>query len=115
MTDAKQPAGPAVAVQGCPERRALDLVAERWTGLVVLHLSDGPLRYNELRRRIPEVSQRMLTRTLRRMEAEGMLTRTAEPTIPPKVSYELTALGRSFRPLLDAIAAWGRKAFGTMD
>ncbi|MGR3435511.1 MAG: winged helix-turn-helix transcriptional regulator [Shimia sp.] len=105
--------GPTPASGGCPERRALDLVSERWTGLVVLALGDGPERYNALRRRLPGVSQRMLTRTLRRLEAEGLVTRHEEATIPPKVTYDLTDRGRSMRPLLDAIAAWGRDAFGT--
>ncbi|MGR3484300.1 MAG: winged helix-turn-helix transcriptional regulator [Paracoccaceae bacterium] len=113
MTDEATEAGPLAGLPGCPERRALDLVAERWTGLIVLTLGEGPHRYNALRRRLPGVSQRMLTRTLRRLEVEGMVSRHVEATIPPKVTYALTERGRSFRPLIDAIAAWGRAAFGT--
>lgn len=95
----------------CPERRALDLVSDRWTPLVVKTLLDGPMRYNDLRRAIPDVSQRMLTRSLRRLEAEGLVHREAEPTIPPKVIYSLTATGQSMRTPLDAIAEWGVTAF----
>ena len=112
IADDERAADPAAVEVGCPERRAGDLVAERWTGLIVLILDEGPLRYNALRRRIPGVSRRMLTRTLRRLEAEGMVSRTAEATIPPRVTCALTPRGHSFRPLLDAVAAWGRDAFG---
>src|SRR3569623_3173273 len=67
---------------------------DKWTVLVVQTLSDGPRRFNELRREIPSVSQRMLTLTLRTLERDGLVSRTVTPTIPPRVDYELTELGR---------------------
>lgn len=95
-------------VKDCPERRVLDLISERWTGPVILTLSNGPMRYNALRRALPGVSQRMLTRALRRLEDERLLTREAEVTVPPKVTYTLTEKGQSFRPVLDRVTTWGR-------
>lgn len=102
---------PTYFVRECPERRALDLVSERWTGPVILTLFHGPLRYNALRRALPGVSQRMLTRAVRRLEYEGLVRREEEATVPPKVTYSLTKKGQSFKPVLESIANWGRKNF----
>ena len=71
-------------------------------------LSDGPMRFNEMRRTINGISQRMLTLTLRGLERDGLVTRTVFPTIPPRVDYELTKLGRTLREPLGAIADWVR-------
>lgn len=98
-------------VKECPERRALDLISERWTGPVILTLSHGPMRYNALRRALPGVSQRMLTRALRRLESEGLLNREEEKAVPPKVTYSLTKKGHSFKPVLESVASWGRRHF----
>lgn len=98
-------------VRQCPERRALDLISERWIGPVVLTLSHGPMRYNALRRALPGVSQRMLTRALRRLEDEALLDRDEEATVPPKVTYTLTKKGHSFLPVLEYVATWGRENF----
>src|SRR4249920_207727 len=70
-------------------------VGDKWTVLVVSMLGDGPRRFNELRRALGSISQRMLTLTLRGLERDGLVTRTVFPTIPPRVDYELTKLGRS--------------------
>ena len=81
-------------------------IGDKWTVLVVTTLAAGSKRFNELRREIPSVSQRMLTLTLRNLERDGLVSRTVTPTIPPRVDYELTELGRSlFRPL-HAIEEW---------
>jgi len=72
-------------------------------------LGDGPKRFNELRRALGSISQRMLTLTLRALERDGLLTRTVFPTIPPRVDYELTALGRSLLDPVNALSAWARK------
>ena len=69
-------------------------VGDKWTVLVVTHLGEGPMRFNELRRSINGISQRMLTLTVRGLERDGLVTRTVSPTIPPRVDYELTVLGR---------------------
>ena len=75
----------------------LSRIGDKWTVLVVQTLGDGSKRFNELRREIPSVSQRMLTLTLRNLERDGIVSRTVTPTIPPRVDYELTELGQSLR------------------
>ena len=84
----------------------LSRIGDKWTVLVVTTLGDGPRRFNELRREIPSVSQRMLTLTLRNLERDGLVSRTVTPTIPPRVDYELTALGRSLLQPITGIANW---------
>src|SRR5579863_9843171 len=88
-------------------REVLNRVGDKWSVLVVALLRDGPKRFSEIRRAIEGVSQRMLTLTLRGLERDGLVTRTVEPTIPPRVDYELTPLGRT---LLDPILALGKWA-----
>ncbi|MFI6221413.1 winged helix-turn-helix transcriptional regulator [Nocardia salmonicida] len=90
----------------CPTRQVLDHIAGKWTILVVDALLDGTQRYTDLSRRIEGVSQKMLTQTLRALEADGFVTRTAYPTIPPRVEYELTALGRSLAEPITALRLW---------
>lgn len=91
----------------CPTRQVLDHIAGKWTVLVIDSLLDqGTLRYTELSRRIGGVSQKMLTQTLRSLEADGFLTRTVHPTIPPRVEYELTDLGRSLAEPIAALRVW---------
>ena len=84
----------------------LSRIGDKWTVLVVMMLADGPRRFNELKRAIGGVSQRMLTLTLRGLERDGMVTRTMHPTIPPKVEYELTPLGQSLRVPIDQLGNW---------
>ena len=87
-------------------RGVLDRIADKWTLLVVTTLEDGRMRFGELQRHIPGISQRMLTLTLRHLERDGLVTRTAFAEVPPRVEYELTPMGRSLiRPAL-AIASW---------
>ncbi len=83
-------------------------VGSKWTILVVGRLGDGPLRFNELRRAIGGVSQRMLTLTVRDLERDGLVTRAVFPTIPPRVEYELTTLGRSLLQTVQALGDWAR-------
>ena len=99
-----------------PETEECDAISEtlarigdKWTVLVVELLADGPMRFNELRRTIGGISQRMLTLTLRGLERDGLVTRTVFPTIPPRVDYQLTKLGRTLREPVIAIADWARK------
>jgi len=81
-------------------------VGDKWSVLVVMLLGDGPRRFNELKRAIGGISQRMLTLTLRGLERDGLVTRTAFATIPPRVDYELTDLGCSLRTAVSALGAW---------
>ena len=84
----------------------LSRIGDKWTVLVVTTLGDGPRRFNELRREIPSVSQRMLTLTLRNLERGGIVSRTVTPSIPPRVDYELTALGHSLLKPVTALSEW---------
>ena len=84
----------------------LSRIGDKWTVLVVQTLADGSKRFNELRREIPSVSQRMLTLTLRNLERDGLVKRTVTPTIPPRVDYELTELGQSLQKPICGLANW---------
>jgi DNA-binding HxlR family transcriptional regulator len=90
----------------CPARQLLDRISDKWATLIVTALADGPQRYSDLSRRIAGVSQKMLTQTLRSLERDGLLTRTVTPSVPVRVDYELTPLGRSLMPLITAIKTW---------
>jgi len=90
----------------CPAREVLARVGDKWSVLVVGLLSDGPMRFSELRRSIDAISQRMLTLTLRGLERDGLVTRTVTPTIPPRVDYALTRLGRTLLDPVIALARW---------
>jgi DNA-binding HxlR family transcriptional regulator len=84
----------------------LSRIGDKWTVLVVSTLGEGPRRFNELRREIPSVSQRMLTLTLRNLERDGLVNRTVTPSIPPRVDYELTELGHSLLKPITGLAEW---------
>jgi DNA-binding HxlR family transcriptional regulator len=84
----------------------LSRIGDKWSVLVVTTLGEGSRRFNELRREIPSVSQRMLTLTLRNLERDGLVSRAVTPSIPPRVDYALTDLGRSLQGPLDGLATW---------
>lgn len=86
----------------------LSRIGDKWTVLVVGALSKGPLRYNELNRAIDGISQRMLTLTLKGLEQDGLVTRTLYPTIPPRVEYALTDMGRTLIDPLEELYQWAR-------
>ncbi len=83
-------------------------VGEKWSVLIISLLGSGPKRFNEIKRMIGGISQRMLTLTLRGLERDGLVKRTVFPTIPPRVEYELTDLGRSLWVPVEALGAWAR-------
>jgi DNA-binding HxlR family transcriptional regulator len=89
-------------------------IGDKWTVLVVTTLGEGPRRFNELRREIPSVSQRMLTLTLRNLERDGLVSRTVTPTIPPRVDYELTRLGQSLLQPITGLAQWALENVDTI-
>lgn len=94
----------------CPVETTLSLITSRWKILIIRDLiDDGPRRFGELRRSVGNVSQKVLTQNLRQMEADGLLTRTAYAEVPPRVEYELTPLGHSLRPIIDALWDWGER------
>ena len=90
----------------CPIRDVLDRLGDRWSVLVLKELTDGTLRFGEVRARIPDISQRMLSQTLRRLEQDGLVARRVFPTIPPRVDYTLTELGRSLLVPLGEMVRW---------
>jgi DNA-binding HxlR family transcriptional regulator len=90
-------------------------VGDKWSVLIVMRLGAAPRRFNELKREIGGISQRMLTLTLRGLERDGLVTRTVFPTIPPRVDYELTTLGRSLLEPVRALGDWALKNIGKID
>lgn len=90
----------------CPYVTAQQLLSGKWAILILQKLSDGPKRFGQLQREII-ITQATLTNQLRHLEAEGLITRTVYPEVPPHVEYALTPIGEDFRPVLDAIEVWG--------
>lgn len=90
----------------CPTRVVLDRIADKWTVLVLGLLGDGPKRFNQLRKSVDGLSQKVLAQILRGLETDGLVTRTAFATVPVTVEYELTALGHSLRETLDGVRLW---------
>lgn len=123
--DARDHASDIAALFGSPEGygRAccrevgpvLALVGDKWTVLVVTLLAPGPRRFNEIKRLIGGISQRMLTFTLRALERDGLVRRTVHPTVPPKVEYELTDLGQSLRGPVEALGRWAFEHHGRIE
>lgn len=97
---------PSEEYDACPVTDVLRRVGDRWTVLILILLGRGPHRFNELHRSVEGISQRMLTRTLRALERDGLAARTVYPTIPPSVEYDLTPLGRTLLNPLSALAGW---------
>jgi DNA-binding HxlR family transcriptional regulator len=92
---------------GCAVEGALRFIDGKWKGVVLYHLFERTHRFNEIHRRLPDVTQRVLTHQLRELEADGLITRKVYPQVPPKVEYSLTALGRSLEPVIASLKAWG--------
>ncbi|MEV4216682.1 winged helix-turn-helix transcriptional regulator [Nonomuraea sp. ATR24] len=92
--------------EDCEVRQILDRVADKWSLLVIALLDRRSLRFSELRRMIDGVSQRMLTRTLRHLERDGLVSRTVHPTVPPRVDYELTSLGATLHSTIRELVTW---------
>ncbi|OUQ38630.1 winged helix-turn-helix transcriptional regulator [Faecalibacterium sp. An121] len=85
------------------------LIGNKWKVLILRDLMPGTKRFGELQRSVGHVSQKVLTAQLREMEAQGLVLRTVYPEVPPRVEYSLTALGRSLKPILDVMGAWGEE------
>lgn len=90
----------------CPIRNVVCQLGDKWSLLVITHLRFGSHRFSELLNALPDISQRMLTQTLRKLEREGLVLRTVTPTTPPRVDYELTKLGKSLIEPLGTLSAW---------
>ena len=95
---------------GCPVEVCTEIVGGKWKGKILYFLAGGTKRYGELRKLIPEATQRMLTTQLRELEEDGVIERTVYPEAPPKVEYSLSESGQDLKPVIDAMWLWG-KAF----
>lgn len=91
----------------CPVAMTVQLIGTKWKLLILRNLLTRPWRFNELQRSLEGISQKVLTDSLRSMEADGIITRTVYPEVPPRVEYALTEMGQSLRPILDAMKDWG--------
>jgi DNA-binding HxlR family transcriptional regulator len=102
-----------LTAENCPVRQVLDRIGDKWSTLVILMLGKhGKLRFNELSNAIGDVSQKMLTVTLRSLEADGLVSRKMYAEIPPRVEYELTEMGASLLPLIKALEGWAEENIG---
>lgn len=93
----------------CPVETTLMLISNRWKVLIIRDLLTGTKRFSELKKSVGQITQKVLTSNLRSMEADGLLTRTVYPEVPPRVEYTLTETGMSLKPVLDIMMEWGMK------
>ena len=91
----------------CPVATTVQLIGSKWKLLIIRNLRMRPWRFNELQKDLAGISQKVLTDSLRALEADGLVTRTAYAEVPPRVEYALSSLGETMRPILDAMAQWG--------
>lgn len=105
----RQDRSESVFVLGGRSRRALELIADKWAVLILYALSRGTMRHNRLHREIEGISQKMLTKTLRRLERDGLVGRKVYPVVPPKVEYSLTPLGQSLIGILAGLCQWAEE------
>lgn len=99
---------------GCPVEACFEVIGGKWKGVILFHLMGGTKRFNELLRLIPGVTQRMLTRQLRELEDDGIVSRKVYAEVPPKVEYSLTEFGRTLEPLLGYLQQWGKESIETI-
>ncbi len=92
----------------CPVATTVELIGSKWKLLIIRNLQMRPWRFNELKRDLEGISQKVLTDSLRALEDDGIVIRTVYPEVPPRVEYRLSEMGLSMRPILDAMEAWGR-------
>lgn len=99
---------------GCSVEATLDVIGGKWKGVILFHLLDGMKRFNELRRLLPGITQRMLTLQLRELERDGVVHRTVYAEVPPRVEYTLTPFGASLKPILLLMRDWGSEYIETI-
>ncbi len=92
---------------GCAVEATLDLIDGKWKGVILYHLQTGTQRFGELRKRMPGITQRMLTKQLRALEEDNLVVRTVYAEVPPRVEYRLSEVGESLRPVIDILKLWG--------
>ncbi|NET00795.1 MAG: helix-turn-helix transcriptional regulator [Sphaerospermopsis sp. SIO1G2] len=92
---------------GCPVEATLEIIGGKWKGVILYHLLSDTMRFNQLRRLMPEVTQRMLTRQLRELEADNIISRKVYAEVPPKSEYSMTEYGKTLAPVIYALKEWG--------
>ncbi len=110
-----QASGPLAPSECRRVGEVLSRIGDKWTVMIIAELGEGPLRFNELRRAITGVSQRMLTLTLKNLERDGLVSRTVTPSVPPRVDYALTDLGQSMLEPVQALGQWAAAHIPAMD
>lgn len=93
--------------KGCPVEATLELIGGKWKGVILYHLLSETMRFNELRRLMPSITQRMLTKQLRELEADQLILRKVYPEVPPRVEYSMTEYGSTLAPIITALQQWG--------
>ncbi|RRJ62332.1 transcriptional regulator [Paenibacillus oralis] len=107
MRDRKSGYGVCPNEEGCPVEYTLDVIGGKWKGVLLYHLINGPIRFNEFRRICPTITQRMLTLQLRELEQDGIVHREVYHQVPPKVEYSLTEFGQTLVPIILKMKEWG--------
>jgi DNA-binding HxlR family transcriptional regulator len=97
---------------GCPVQATINVMSGKWKVQILWHLSFGPKRFAKLRNLLPGVSEKVLAEQLRQLETDGVLRRDVSPSIPPKVTYSLSAAGKKLVPMMEELCEWGSKHFG---
>ncbi|MEH6347865.1 MAG: helix-turn-helix domain-containing protein [Bermanella sp.] len=98
---------------GCPVEASLEVIGGKWKGAILYHLLIDTMRFNELRRMMPEITQRMLTKQLRELEGNKLILRKVYPEVPPRVEYSMTEYGQTLAPVIDALHGWGKQHLGS--
>jgi DNA-binding HxlR family transcriptional regulator len=106
---------PPARKYNCPVEAALDVIGGKWKVLILCRLRQGVLRFGELRRLVPGVSERVLTQQLRELERDGVVRRTVYAEVPPRVEYALTAFGETLKPVLAMLYRWGETHLGRIE
>ena len=101
-------------VQGCPVEATLKVIGGKWKGVILFHLLTETIRFNQLRRLIPEITQRMLTKQLRELESANLIVRKVYAEVPPKVEYSMSEYGMTLSPIIHALQNWGLNHLSTM-
>ncbi len=99
-------------LEDCSVRAALEIIGGKWKPVIIYHLMDGTRRFGELRKLLPDATQKMLTQQLRELERDGVVARKVHRVVPPKVEYSLTPYGRTLRPVMRELCKWGEKHMG---
>jgi len=98
-----------MSYETCPVTAALDVIGGRWKPVILFQIRDHAMRFGELRRKVPRVTQKMLTQQLRELERDGIVNRTVQNVVPPRVDYSLTPYGETLKPILLSLCDWGKK------